>query len=752
MAADSRAELLDRIEKYITPVITAFSSFFFFTLVPFLPGPPVLPALVAVALGYFSTRKPRGAALTFYMLVFVSEAWQMVGFGLFNLLQSPVGALVAFLVLAPFFVNFMNPRSSPSSLALTFLAVAVMLTPEFYLSVPLMAAAVVMDGLQSVAATASTFIFTLAPLLLIENALYYAAPGVSAAAPPLIFSQLTHVAQDIRPPLPGLNLFLTGIPSSFFSPNWPAVVNFLTTKAYIMLVPVIVFAILFSASVAIAGVLTSVRDRLLVFERVSMALKVTWPLVVTTVSSMIFAGLILVLSPNNLGGYQTQLARDPSHFQILGMLAGGLVFGGVISVNGYVNSSIRNAARAKESLISSLGKAEELIGGLVAVTARIGRMAPSVGLRVESSVLEEYSSHLSDIRRQMDSANEQAWSTWDGDVRIRIIPTLNSLPEQIRVKVVNELSSVVTMSASLNNTMEHVGATTTFPGEGYSVASMSTEDALDAYVRFTTDLESKVRELYSLYISAAKALDVLLDKTVSEPPVNPEVLMSTQDYITAMRLLAEDYSMTFHAEYKDELASQISDLVDRLRLLSRSVDTPEAKRLEHVFGDSPILPLDSPRVLKLVEGVVAALQGMVDGAVADAERLSGMVATLMPAAANVLKFESLAQLGSLKSLRAELKALRPTLASVTRLVMETRTALELYRQSEKNDEENLIVIAQYPLAQRLIKKMASTKSLVPVSELPFLPDAAHLFAKIFTASNPSARYDDQGEVLLMSHA
>ena len=751
MAATGRFELLDRIEKYVTPVLTAACSFLFFILVPFLPGSPILPILVSLGLAYYSVRRPRPAALVFYLLVLLSILWQLVGFGLITLALRPVGGLVALLMLLPLFVNFMNPRMSPASLSVIFLAVATMLTPEYYLSVPLVTVAILMDGVSNVAADASAFIFTLAPFILLENALYYASPGVSPSAPPIVFSQLTLLAAGIRPALPGINFVITGIPANFYSASIPAVVSFLLGKAKILLIPLIVFMAIFSISVSVGGILARARDKLLAFARLSRAFRVAWPAVATIVTSLVFAELLFAFSPTNFVGYQTELAQDQTHLQLGEMILGAVVFGGALSVNGYLNSMMRSVLDAKESLEGALGVAKQKIEELRKLLGKVNESAPSVGLRVESSVLDEYSSYISDIDRQKSTSNVEAYSTWDGDLRGRIIPTLESLPEQVRVKVVTELNSVVTISASLNTTMEHLGTGLAFPGQGLSVLELGTDEALETYLTFTAEVKRRVSELYALYVGAAKALDTLLEKTISEPPINPEVLISTEDYVTAMRLLAEDYSMAFHIEYSEELEAGARQLAGKHDAFDRGIGR-ERGRLRPLLDTGDVRPLDSPRLLKAVQDVVDRLRSTIDEAVADSDRLSNMVATLMPAATTTLKFETLAQSGRLKALSRDASSLKPALSQVAHFVVKAGAVLEGYRESERSDSESLIIVAQYPMAQRVIRGLAGTKTEVPLSELPFQPDAAHLYARIYSANNPGTRYDDQNEALLTSHA
>jgi hypothetical protein len=748
----SRAALVRRIDRYITPVLTAVCSFAFFDLVPLMPGAPVLPALAAAALGIYSTRKPKRAAIVFYLLAYTSVIWQFVGFGLLDLIAQPVGTLVAFLILAPLLANFMNPRMSPSSIAIAFLAVAVMLTPYYLLAIPLIAAAVVLDGFGSVSATVSTYILTLAPLLLVENGLYYASLPNGATGLPIIFGQLVRVAADIRPALPGLNVFVTGLPADFVSVNSPQIVGFLVDKSYVMVIPLAVFAIVFTTSVSLAGILTTLKGKLYAFVRLSRTLKLVWPMVVTTVTTTAFVALLLVLSSADLGGYQVAFNQGPAYVPVVGMVGVAAFMGAALAAREALNESLVSVTAAKEQLEQTLEEARNLIASLTRITKKVSEFAPSVGLRVEEQVLKEYSSYVSDVKRQIDTSGAQALNTWEGDLQARIIPTLRSFPEQVRVKVVNEVSSIVSVSASLNTTLEHVGVDTRFPSLGYEVASLDTEKALEAYAAFTTELSSKVSELYRLYLTAAKALDQLLDKTVSEPPVNPDALLDAHDFVTVLRLLGEEYSMNLHAAYHEELAQKAGELSEKLRMLAKGMGASEGRALERAADFGEVRPLDSPRLLAKVNECIQIVLSTVSEAVDDSERLATMVGTLMPAAATVLKFETLAELDKLKALRKEARALKPVLAEVALFTDEMRRVLEGHKASETRDEENLIMIAQYPLAARLIKELAAGKSVVSISELPFQPDAAHLYARIYAANEYSARYDEQSEALLITNA
>ena len=745
-AAAQEVALAKKVDRYLDPVLTAVCSASFFLLVPMMPGSPVLPVLVGAGLGLYAVRSARRAAAVFYVLVFASIVWQLLGFGLATMVTTAPGVLVAFLLLVPLLFNGSNPRMSPSSMALTFLAVALMLTPAYVLSVPLIAAAVALDGMATVAPTVITYLLTLAPFLLVENALYYGTAG-GQGSPPIVFGELTHFAAGIRPALPGLNVFLTGLPSGFVSPQSAQVTAFLTGDSYILVVPLAVFAVVFGLSASFAGILTRLKDRLGVFARLSRGLKTVWPVVVTVTMTAVFSALLLALSSASVGGYQAELGTGTA--PAIGMMTGAAgAMGAALSMRAYLDESLTSAAKAREGLSSALEEARRLLEGLRKTAASVDALAPSVGLKVEEGVMEQYSSYLADVARQIDTSGTRALRLWEGEINTRIIPTLGSLPEQIRVKVINEVSTVASMAESLNTTMEHLGVKTRFPVVPEKVASMETEAALAAYSAFTAELKVRVNELYGFYLEAAKALDLLLDKTVSEPPVDPDVLLSTSDYITAMRLLGEEYSMNLHAQYSDELKQKAAALQERVKKMAKVVGEEDLGGFD--LGDPA--PLESPQLLKKVDALLERLRSDAERAVADSVRLRDMVGTLMPAATTVLKFATLAEIDSLKAVRREARALTPSLEGLAKFVDRAAKVLASHAESGRKDEENLIIIAQYPLAAKLIHGLAAENPVVSLSALPFQPDATSLYAKIYAANDPSARYDEQGEALLISHA
>ena len=204
-----------RVTAYTSALIIAVASSVYLAVVPFLPAPPVFPILVGLGLGALSLRNRGISVAALYLLVYFSVLWQMIGFGFFQLLSASVGVAVLLAMAVPL-IPFMTKRVELSSMALAVLAVALMLTPAYFVSIPLVAAAALtFGGFASLEALAAAFVFLLTPFLLLENALYFTT--TSGATAPIIFGQFTLLSQNLRPPLPGLNVLLTGLPADYLS-------------------------------------------------------------------------------------------------------------------------------------------------------------------------------------------------------------------------------------------------------------------------------------------------------------------------------------------------------------------------------------------------------------------------------------------------------------------------------------------------------------------------------------------------------
>src|SRR5271169_6053548 len=226
-----------RVVAYTSALIIAIASSIYLAVVPFLPAPPVVPVLVGLGLGALSLRNRGIAIATLYLLVYFSVLWQMIGFGFFQLLSAGVGVAVLLAMAVPL-IPFMTKRVELSSMAL---------------------AALTFGGFASLEALAAAFIFLLTPFLLLENALYFTT--TSGATAPIIFGQFSALSQNLRPPLPGLNVLLTGLPADYLSHSYLPVSTWLSHSSGILLIPMLILGVVLVASSSIGGLARTFIER-----------------------------------------------------------------------------------------------------------------------------------------------------------------------------------------------------------------------------------------------------------------------------------------------------------------------------------------------------------------------------------------------------------------------------------------------------------------------------------------------------------
>ncbi len=299
-----------RVIAYTSALIIAIASSVYLTVVPFLPASPIVPILVGVGLGALSLRNRGISIATLYLLVYFSVLWQMIGFGFFQLLSAGVGLAVLLAMALPL-LPFMLKRVELSSMALAVLAVSLMLTPAYFVSIPLIAAAALtFGGFASLEALAASFIFFLTPFLLLENALYFTT--TSGATAPIIFGQFSILAQNLRPPLPGLNVLLTGLPANYLSHSALPVSTWLSQSSGILLIPMVILGVILVVSSSIGGVARTLIERLEKSREMTGRVKlVLAPLVVAVVTPTVFIVLLTLLSRPESGGFQTSLTERP---------------------------------------------------------------------------------------------------------------------------------------------------------------------------------------------------------------------------------------------------------------------------------------------------------------------------------------------------------------------------------------------------------------------------------------------------------
>ena len=739
-----------RINAYTASLAIGLASFFFLIIVPFLPGSPILPLLVAAGLAVSSFRRPRWASAILNTLVFFSILWQMLGFGLTEFFSTSVGTIVALILIISLVANIMSARLEPTSTALAVFAVALMFTPQYYLSVAVIAAAAIIYDISSIGPLSSTFIAAISPMLLLENAIYYGSLPKGAQATPIIFSQLTYLGSNLRPPLPGLNIFLTGFPPNFVSSYSTAVVRFISNSVSVMIVPLFLLGIVFSSSVSIAGIVNSMLNRFYLFQRAGHVLKVISPTLVSIMTSVAFATLIMALSSRGIGGYETSLNSNPFH--AVYMVLSSSLLGALFTVREFIIEGLESVEAARARLLQLLVTAKGGIQRSHEVIDKMLRAAPTVELTEEIKALDEDSSYVKDIERGLGTASLDSLARWIADLEQRLIPFLESIPEKLRLKTVKELNTLSSLVSTFNATIHEAGVQLGFPDLGTINTEMTIDDALQTYAKAVPAIKEAAIKLYDMYVSAINSFNILSDREAIAPPVNPAHLFDSYDYVTGMKLLAEEYWLSFHVSYGQELDSKVTSLSNILAPLEEISDTETRTGIEQIIESiGKAKPADSTYVLQKIVELLSLLDSIVNRAFVEAEQLEKTAAPFATIA-DIVHFEAIGQSSRLDNLRNTLKATKPSFGNVTSFIQTATSVLGDVAERKNKDEQNLILLCQYFVARKVIESFLQNRNVIRITELPFQHDAAIIFARLYSLRNMNIEYDDANETLMARHA
>jgi len=700
---ESRARA--RVVAYTSALIVAIASSVYLAVVPFLPAPPIVPILVGVGLGALSLRNRGISIATLYLLVYFSVLWQMIGFGFFQLLSAGVGIAVLLALAVPL-LTFMSKRVELSSMALAVLSVSLMLTPAWFVSIPLIAAAAfTVSGFASLEALATTFLFLLTPFLLLENALYFTT--TTGATAPIIFGQFSILAQSMRPPLPGLNVLLTGLPANYLSPSALPVSTWLSQSSGVLLIPLVILGVILVASSSIGGVTSSLIERWEKSREIAGKLKqVLAPLVVAVVTPGVFIVLITLLSLPGSGGFQTSLTSDPSHVQAVYMLGSSILL--TTSFIGRealllrlerVQVGTEGLEALIESCLSKMKEVQELLD-------RVSRRVPSMNLSGERQSLSEYSSYLTDVKRQLNGATGALISQFQLQLESTVLQPLSRMPEVQRQRVAGEIRGLISATATANNHLEEASVPLRYPEISPVSDSSTLEDLMEAYGAATTAIKEVTEDLSTMYAQESASLDVLMGQEEVTPPVSASMLLDSNDFIGAMRLVAEEYWLNFHLRWAEPLDQKKSALLRRMKDLDGAVSEVERARLEGVERTVAAgRPSNSAATLASLRELRELLGAIVTGTATGADRVGQMLESLDLRSAMGLKFETVNRLSEVLELKKKLEDVGVGFDSLTKFLENATGVLKSQAAAWKGDRDNLVVLAQYPLAKKIIKKM-----------------------------------------------
>jgi hypothetical protein len=746
-----------RANRFVAAPLVALGTFGFMTAVPFLPGAPVFPLLVAAGLGFLSIRSPGWASGTLLAVSFFSITWQLLGFGLLNLFNTVAGSALAIVLLAILLVNPISAREDPAALALVLLAVATMLTPYYYLSIGLVVLAMAVgERTSSLPRVSITFVETLAPLLIVENALYFASPKNTGSSP-VIFSQLSNFAQSLRPALPGLNLYLTGLPKNFLSANADSVVRFLSSGAVsVLIVPIALLGIATTSTVLVSSILSSRLPSLefsILDDRTQGIRVAISPLLVSGISALPFIFLISIFSLPGIGGYQETLGGFDSLF----MVGGSSAFSCLVVAREAFVWRYERSELVRTKILELMARMRKMIEEGRGITARILSSAPSVNVSKESNEIGVDSSYLDDVSRGVEAANHASLVQWLDEIERRLVPSLDALLATLNSKVVHELERTSALARSHNNLLAEVGSPIHFSrmmdeGGGSSTYA-GLEVAIREYDLTISAIKNESLQLYDDYVATTRSFNRLVDRAVGPPPVDPASLFEAHDYSGGMRLVVEEYWMNFHLKYQQELQNKIVALKNVANELRRLISTKQQKQLDEIIGTlAPVRPAAATIILDGMEKLRALLRLVIDQEIAKIEDAKKIVVSLVPSGELLLGLEFTLRLEMLRSLQDRGLLALLTFDDVTDLMTLMASSLAGVRAQEMRDEKKLIVLSQYPVAKRLIERRARPNAPISADDLPFERDASITFMKLYASANKEANFDSSGEVLVIRNA
>ena len=719
--------------------------------VVFLPGMPFFPILLSI-LFFFVTiyRSARLSSGILSLIVFVSIFYQLTGFMVWTT-TGKTGFYALIISVGALFVNLLSARQEATSMAIAILAIAVMFTPFYYLSVAFIVAAAAIGGLSSIGAISLTYIITMAPLLIIENGFAFGGARIDTNSTPILFSQLTNFARFMRPPLPGLNIFLTWFPPNFFDPNISEpILNYLSSdKMFLLLVPVSILAIVFSISAGVAGVINNMLNRLSVFERTSQLLKILSPLIASLVTPLTFVLLITSLSPRQIGGYQTTLQTADT----MTLLLTSLILGAVFTVREYGIQWLERTEKARTALIIKIDSLQKIIDADNEFIRLAQVETPAISLGQESQIIAENVSIIEDIRRGLSTADVKTLDQWIEDLDTKIGPQMSGLPEVIRLKVIGELNFLISLIITYNNTLKEAGLDEKFSDTTETKGNIDFKQALKDYSHLATEIKNSAKDLFEYYKATYAAYNVLESQPELLPPVDPMYLFESNFYDGGVKLIAEEYWLNFHIKNLPELENNTRTLIGSMTRFQEMLEEQTSIKIEQIKENlqNP-KPVNSVSILENIKVLKQIIDEVLNKLEIEIEQLDKLIKSLMLGATRLINFQVMQGLNKLNELKQTNMERKPSLRETSALLDEITSLLRLNTERKNADENNLIMISQYPLANKIIESELKKKRSIEIIDLPFQRQATIIYAKLFAYNNAAIKYDDDKEVIIKRYA
>ena len=592
-----------------------------------------------------------------------------------------------------------------------------------------------------------SFIFLLTPFLLLENALYFTT--TSGATTPIIFGQFTTLSQNLRPPLPGLNVLVTGLPANYLSHSALPVSTWLSQSSGVLLIPIVILGVVLITSSSVGGVARNVVERFEKTREMTGSIKLVFaPLVVAVVTPTVFIVLLTLLSRPGSGGFQTSLTSDPSHLQAIYMLGSSFL--------------LTTSFIGRESIIRRLESVQVGTEGLEMLTQaclarmkdvqelldRVSGWVPSMNLSGERRSMSEYAAHVDDVRRQIGGASGALIAQFQTQLEATVLRPLEQMPEVVRRRVASEIRGLISATATANNHLEEAKVELRYP-DIPAVADTTPLDALvAAYQAAVAAIKDVTEGLSELYAKESASLEVLMGQEEVAAPVSASVLLESKEFTQSMRLVAEEYWLNFHLRWADPVDQKKSILLEKMRNLYPAIGEEERERLatvEKVIEAAG--PSNSSTTLESLVDLRSIVEDIVTQTSSGAERVEKMLESLELRSVRTLRFETINRVNEVMELKNKLVGLGVSFDALTKFLETAAGVLQSQSDAWKVDRDSLVVLAQYPLAKKIIQKLIDDETGLAIAKLPYQKRSAALYAELYAAANPGVEYDENAEAL-----
>jgi len=741
-------------DSALTSIMVAVSSYVFMTHVKFLPGEPVIPALISILLGFTAFRTPGYSDIFLALIVFSSISWQFLGFTIppsastANVNWQILWFSAAFILLI-LALNTASAIFEPLAVSSAALASALLLTEYYYLAPLFLVMPSLIKGVRSIYPTAYSFIATSLPLIILENALR------GERSIPVIFSHLDRLASSIRPSIPSFNVFITGLPSDIIYPGWRDVLSYLGGGVLVLIIPLICLSISFILSATIARIVLWFFDRLPYLENREAIKMIARPPIVAITSSITFSLVLVLLSPRNVGGYITGYGDNPDH--ILYLLAGGLAIGALFSARKVILNRLETIEGVRRRLGEAIERADSISKSIETRLELVSAKAPSIDVDSERRLLEEVRAALSDARKRLAigkySMLEEALKRFTESY----LPRLGDASQRLGGRVVEEIMRIDSACKKGNYILANCGVKSISLPQAPELPGYieDLESLLNIYSEYISRVRGAVSSIYSLYVRSISSINKLLGSDViSLPPdqVNPISLMNSGDYVEAIELVT-DLWRSFQENLGERLRLSCSQLLDALSRLD-GVVRPEGQAvfrdIVRSIGDSCTGVGSIASLEDSIERLRSFAVGEVEKAIKDLDRINrvgALLEKLDPVAAKGLELRTPRMAGDLSRALEALSRGSQSIPSMVAALTSTREILWSYTVSLREDESKILILSQYPLARSVLDSIIKARGSAHIEELPFTPSASEIYARIYSRSAKNVEYNEEEAVI-----